>query len=192
MLQLLHRLIRVLAIVNEPVARWGRNIAAALIGLMLLVAVAQILTRATFSYSLDWAEEVARFSLVWTVLLVAPYAYRSGGHVAIDSFASALPLRLLTILSALINALVIWICAVMLTESFAFWRRGLTMLSASLQIHMSWVYAIVPLAFFFMIVIGIELVLRLLCSLARPDPRLRMAGAVPGVLPDVLSNVTPE
>jgi TRAP-type C4-dicarboxylate transport system permease small subunit len=78
LLRLLDRLTTGLAAVNEPVARIGRDLAASLIGAMVVLALAQILSRALFSYTLDWAEELARVALVWSVLLVSPFAYRSG------------------------------------------------------------------------------------------------------------------
>ncbi|HSW33947.1 MAG TPA: TRAP transporter small permease, partial [Steroidobacteraceae bacterium] len=67
---------------NRPLSMFGRNLAAALLAVMLALALAQIVSRGLFHYSLDWAEELARVALVWSVLLTAPYAYRHGAHVA--------------------------------------------------------------------------------------------------------------
>ena len=172
-----------LAAVNAPVARAGRNLSAALIGAMVALALAQILSRALFDYTLDWAEELARVALVWSVLLVAPFAYRSGAHVAIDSLAASLPPRLIVATSLALNLLVLWICAEMFHQSLAFWSRGLTLTASALGVQMAWIYAIVPLALAFLILVGLELVLRLAASLARPDPELTLAGTVPAVKP---------
>jgi TRAP-type C4-dicarboxylate transport system permease small subunit len=181
---LLDRLTASFAMVNEPVARVGRDLAASLIGAMVVLALAQILSRALFSYTLDWAEELARVALVWSVLLVSPFAYRSGAHVAIGSFAAALPPRLLLAASAVLNVLVLWICVEMLIQSVSFWARGLALTASALGIQMAWIYAIVPVAFVCLLLVGIELVLRLLRSLLSPDPDLTLVGAVPGVKPD--------
>ena len=91
LLQLVDRFVGLLAAVNRPIALLGRNLSAGLIGAMVALALAQILSRALFSYTLDWAEELARVALVWSVLLVSPFAYRSGAHVAIGSLAASLP-----------------------------------------------------------------------------------------------------
>ncbi|TFG79832.1 MAG: TRAP transporter small permease subunit [Chromatiales bacterium] len=184
LLRLLDRLTASFAMVNEPVARVGRDLAASLIGAMVVLALAQILSRALFSYTLDWAEELARVALVWSVLLVSPFAYRSGAHVAIGSFAAALPPRLLLAASAVLNVLVLWICVEMLIQSVSFWARGLALTASALGIQMAWIYAIVPVAFVCLLLVGIELVLRLLRSLLSPDPDLTLVGAVPGVKPD--------
>ena len=184
LLHFLDRVIASFAAVNTPIARVGRDLAAALIGTMVLLAIAQILSRAMFDYTLDWAEELARVALVWSVLLVSPFAYRSGAHVAIGSFAATLPPRLLLVASAVLNALVIWICAEMLVQSLSFWTRGLALTASALGIQMAWIYAIVPAAFVCLLLVGIELVARLLRSLLSPDPDLTLVGAVPGVKPD--------
>ena len=47
--------------------------------------------------SLNWTEEVAIMSAIWVAFLVAPWAYRNGGHVAIEMIVSALPLLLLRV-----------------------------------------------------------------------------------------------
>ena len=181
LLRFLDRLTAIFAAVNRPVALIGRDLAASLIGAMVLLALAQILSRALFSYTLDWAEELARVALVWSVLLVSPFAYRSGAHVAIGSFAAALPPRLLMAASTVLNLLVIWICVEMLVQSLTFWQRGLALTASALGIQMAWIYAIVPVAFVCLLLVGIELVIRLLRSLLGPDPDLTLVGAVPGV-----------
>jgi TRAP-type C4-dicarboxylate transport system permease small subunit len=175
----LDRLIAVIAAVNAPLCRYGRNAAGALIACMMVLAIAQIVSRAAFSHTLDWAEELARFMLVWTVLLVTPFAFRSGAHVAIDSFAHALPQRLLLAISTLLNLLAGWICVMLLIESVSFWQRGLSLSASALPVQMAWVYAIVPIALSAMVLVALELVLRLIGAQFRPDPRLRLSGAVP-------------
>lgn len=183
LLRFVDRLVAVLAAINAPIARLGRDLSAVLIAAMVALALAQILSRALFSYTLDWAEELARVALVWSVLLVAPYAYRSGAHVSIASFAAVLPPRLLLAVSLLLNLLIGWICLEMLRQSLPFWARGLTLTASALGIQVAWIYAIVPVAFSFLLLVAAELVLRLLRSLVRPDPDLTLVGAVPGVEP---------
>jgi len=174
----------VLGRVNGPLARSGRNAAAALLAVMLAMALAQIISRGVFNYSLDWAEELARVALVWSVLLVAPYAYRKGANVAIVSFAVALPPRVLVAVSFALNALVVWVLLVLFRESFAFWRRGLQITAASLDIKMAWIYWIVPASFALLILVGFELLLRLLLQYRGAQSGIVMEGAMPAVVED--------
>lgn len=170
-----------LAHLNGPATRAGRTLGAALIAAMVVLAVGPILTRALFDLALDWAEELARATLVWSVLAVLPFAYRAGTHVAIDSFAVALPPRLLLAASFAINLLVIGVAGVFFAESLQFWERGLTLVSQSMGFRLAWVYSIVPASFALLIAVAVELALRLARSFWRMDPDLVLAGAVPGV-----------
>jgi TRAP-type C4-dicarboxylate transport system permease small subunit len=181
---LLTRTAGILGRINGPLSVAGRNLAGILLAVMLALALAQIVSRGVFHYSLDWAEELARVALVWSVLLVAPYAYRKGAHVAIVSFAEALPPRLRVASSVLINLLIVWILVVLFVESFAFWRRGLDISASTMDIPMAWIYAIVPVAFALLILVGVELVARLLLHLAGRPSGIVMEGAMPAVAED--------
>ena len=184
MLEVLRVVATGLGRLNRPLCRFGRNLAGALLAVMLALALAQIVSRGIFHYSLDWAEELARVALVWSVLLVAPYAYRKGAHVAIVSFAEALPPRLLVLTSLLLNALIVWILAALFVESFAFWRRGLEIMASTLPFKMAWIYAVVPTAFALLILVGIELIGRLLLHLGGAPSGIVMEGAMPAVVED--------
>jgi TRAP-type C4-dicarboxylate transport system permease small subunit len=184
MKSLLTGIVRGLGRVNAPLSLAARNLAGALLAVMLALALAQIVSRGVFHYSLDWAEELARVALVWSVLLVAPFAYRTGAHVAIVSFAEALPPRLLTVTSLVLNGLIVWILAVLFIESFAFWRRGLEIMASTLEIKMAWIYAIVPAAFAMLILVGVELIGRLVLHLGGAPSGIVMEGAMPAVVED--------
>jgi TRAP-type C4-dicarboxylate transport system permease small subunit len=184
MKSLLMGIVRGLGRVNGPLSIAARNVAGALIAVMLVLALAQIVSRGAFHYSLDWAEELARVALVWSVLLVAPFAYRKGAHVAIVSFAEALPPRLLAVTSLVLNGLIVWILVVLFIESFAFWRRGLEIMASTLEIKMAWIYAIVPAAFAMLILVGVELIGRLVLHLGGAPSGIVMEGAMPAVVED--------
>jgi len=146
---------------------------------MLTVALAQILSRALFNLTLDWAEDVARMALVWSALLAAPLGYRSAGHVAITAFIEGLSPRLLCIVGIAVNALVGWICLMFLLESFAFVQRGTTITSTSLGLQMAWIYAVVPLALGALLLVSFEASLRLLRDALRGEVSSLLVGVVP-------------
>jgi len=174
--------VELLAGINAPVARWGRDAAAILLALMVLLALAQIFSRALFSHSLDWAEELARMALVWSVFLTAPFAYRGGAHIAISAFAEALPRRLLLAVAVVVNLLIVWICVVLLIESDGLFRRGLSIVASSMPFPMAFVYAIVPASFAALILIGAEHVMRLMGAFGtRGEHSLVLVGVVPAV-----------
>lgn len=59
-----------------------------LIGLMMVVmfvlVFTNVVTRYGFGFSINWAEEVSRFIMVWVTFLGAGLALREGRHVSID------------------------------------------------------------------------------------------------------------
>jgi TRAP-type C4-dicarboxylate transport system permease small subunit len=63
---------------------------AALLGALLLLAVAQIVLR-FFDHGLDWAEGVGRMGVLWLALLGALGATRTHKHIAIDVLPRLLP-----------------------------------------------------------------------------------------------------
>jgi TRAP-type C4-dicarboxylate transport system permease small subunit len=67
---------------------------AALLGALLLLAVAQIALRVFLGSGLEWAEPVSRVGVLWLALLGALGATRTRRHIAIDALPRILPPRL--------------------------------------------------------------------------------------------------
>jgi TRAP-type C4-dicarboxylate transport system permease small subunit len=172
--------LRRLAALNAPIARWGLSFSAVLLALMLAVALAQIASRGLFNHTLDWAEEIARWALVWGALLAAPMGYRAAGHVAITMLVEALPPRLLYAVAIVINLLIGWICLMFLVEGIAFVGRGATLVATALPVSMGWVYSIVPVSLAALLLVSVEAVLRLLHDLLAGEAgREPLVGVVP-------------
>ncbi|MEL6233454.1 MAG: TRAP transporter small permease subunit [Pseudomonadota bacterium] len=115
-------ILRPLAALNIALLRAGRALAIGLLGLMVLVIIAQVVFRYIVGDALNWTEEAARFGMLWMTGLVAASAYRWGGFVAIDMVAHALPRlpgQILT-LALLIIALVVLVAALGLGHTHIF------------------------------------------------------------------------
>ncbi|MFM7395737.1 MAG: TRAP transporter small permease [Gammaproteobacteria bacterium] len=179
MLRIVDLVLRGLEKLNAPIARWGLSFSAILLALMLAVALAQILSRALFNHTLDWAEEAARMALVWSALLAAPMGYRAAGHVAITAFIEGLPPKALQVTGVIVSLLVGWICVMFLLESVDFVARGATIMSTGLGIQMSYVYLIVPIALTALLLVSVEATLRLIRALFTGDSSERLVGVVP-------------
>ncbi len=158
-----------LGAVNEPICVAARNSAGVLMMVMTVIVLVQIVFRYVMNDSLIWTEEVAKTLMVWTAFLVAPWAYRHSANVSIDMFAEELPERLRRGFMLVLNLLVIWIVIVFWQESFGMVERGLSIRAASLPLPVAWFYAVVPVSFAAMLLVGIELALRDLLGLLYPD-----------------------
>lgn len=64
---------------------------AALLGSLVLVALAQIGLRMFFGSGLEWAEPVSQMGVLWLALLGALGAARSHRHIAVDALPRLLP-----------------------------------------------------------------------------------------------------
>lgn len=164
---------------NERLWRWARNLAALLLALMTLLVVVQILIRATTGVTLAWGEELSRFMLVWMAFLIAPYAYRMGAHVSITLFLVSLPPKWRTMLLIVLHALCVWVAVVFLRESFAFVERGFSIVASTLPITVAWVYAILPASLIGIVLVGVEILLRLIMQLRDPSTDWSVPGAQP-------------
>lgn len=69
----------------------NRWVLIVLLATMAVLVIANVVSRYVFSHSFTWVEEVTRYMMIWAAFLGAGLALRVGGHIAIDSLASALP-----------------------------------------------------------------------------------------------------
>jgi TRAP-type C4-dicarboxylate transport system permease small subunit len=69
----------------------NRWVVVALLGVTVVLVIANVIARYVFSYSLTWVEEVSRYLMIWSALLGCGLALRVGGHIAVESLADAVP-----------------------------------------------------------------------------------------------------
>jgi TRAP-type C4-dicarboxylate transport system permease small subunit len=69
----------------------NRWVVVALLGITVVLVIANVIARYVFSYSLTWVEEVSRYLMIWSALLGCGLALRVGGHIAVESLADAVP-----------------------------------------------------------------------------------------------------
>lgn len=169
---------------NEAVGRFACWIAAALIAVMTGAVLLGVFFRYVLNNSLNWTEETAIMSAIWVAFLVAPWAYRNGGHVAIELLVSALPRPILRILRILINGLILWILYRFFTEALTYVSRGMGTRANSMDVPLAYFRAIVPVSLGMMFVIGVELIIRDGVALVMPRAELD--------LPHLASPIEPE
>lgn len=117
-----------------------------LLSVMIAVGFAAVVARYLLGglLSLYWAEEVIRYSFIWTVFLVSPLVIRRGANLELDIFVHWLPPRGRRILF-LLNAVVILVFLVVLAvQGVVMVGVNRDQLSSALEISMAWVYLAVP------------------------------------------------
>ncbi len=167
---------------NTAVMRVGRTVAWVALGLMVFVILLQVVFRYGFNSALAWPDEAARFLMLWMTGLVAPLAFRHGGFVAIDMLPRALPARpalLLTLILLTLSGMVL-VVAIQFGWGHTFGFGG-NFDSSSLRIPLDWLggesirvklrymYASLLVGMVLLLAVNVELILRALILLGRPD-----------------------
>jgi TRAP-type transport system small permease protein len=120
---------------------------AALIALlsgMALVVFANVVLRYVNGGAVVWAEEVARYAMVWLTLLGAGPVLRTGGHIAIENLQDALPGWAAQVLRALIALALCALGVGMVVMGWQYMQRAQFQLTPATQISFAYVYAAMP------------------------------------------------
>lgn len=124
--------------------RVNRAALIVLLAAMALIIFANVVLRYGTSASIEWAEEVARYLMVWLTFLGAGPVLRYGGHIAVENLQDALPGRAAMALRALIAALLLAFFAFMVVYGVLYVQRAQFQMTPTTQVSMAWVYAAMP------------------------------------------------
>lgn len=126
--------------------------------LALVVMGAQVVFRYALNDSLFWAEEVARYALIWSSMIGAAVAYRHGSHVAVTDGVKRLPFTLQRQVARVVHALVFAFGAFLLWQGWMLTLRNFArhQLSTSLEMEMAWIYLSIPIAGALLMLAAIE------------------------------------
>lgn len=157
---ILRTLVTIMATINFLLSRIGRQVAWVLVAAMVSVILLQVFCRYVIGNALPWPEEAARALMIWMMAMVAGEAYRRGSFVAIDMFLEVLPEKA----SSLLKLALLFIAGVALVKltsmGIDFFERGFRSRAASIHISRAWIYLAMPVCFFTMLLVNIELCLR--------------------------------
>ena len=161
--------LEILARFNRAAGLIARNLAACLVAVMTTVVLAGVFFRYVLNNSLAWTEDSSILMMIWVAFLVAPYAYRQGGHVGIELLVSSLPMPAFRLIRIAVNALILWLLMRFMQEAIIYVSRGFNMRANTIPVPIALFRTIVPVSLGMMMLVGIELMLRDLLSLIDPD-----------------------
>ncbi|MBQ0931822.1 TRAP transporter small permease [Ideonella sp. 4Y16] len=129
---------------ENALMRLNRGALVLLLAAMAVIIFANVVLRYTTSESIEWAEEVARYLMVWLTFLGAGPVLRYGGHIAVENLQDALPPRAAVALRALIASMLFAFFGFMVWFGLLYVERAQYQMTPTTQISMSWVYAAIP------------------------------------------------
>lgn len=118
-----------------------------ILGAMPLIVGANITLRFATGHSLPWADEAARYLMIWMTFGGAGLALRVGGHVAITNLQDALPgagQKLLR--AAIVLGLLAFFCF-MVSVGIEYAQRMQYQSTPAMRLPFSYVYAAMPVGF---------------------------------------------
>ena len=129
-----------------------------MIGLMVIVTIAQIICREYFK-ALQWSEEVCRFLLVWATFIGASCVYKEGTHITITFMQEKFSPEKQKLIQIFVHiiCLIAFIAVVYFGFKFALKQKQL---APSLRIPMKYMYFSIPLGFGLMSVHAVNEVLQ--------------------------------
>ncbi|MFC4667393.1 TRAP transporter small permease [Seohaeicola nanhaiensis] len=119
---------------------------------MAIVVGANISLRYLTSHSLPWADEVARYLMIWLTFTGAGLILRIGGHVAITNLQDSLPKTGQKLLRAAIVLILLVFFAFMVQVGWQYAQRMQYQVTPALRLPFLYVYAAMPVGFALLIV----------------------------------------
>jgi len=154
---------------NRTLGLYTRNLAACLVAIMTVAVLAGVFFRYVLNNSLAWTEDSSILMMIWVAFLIAPYAYRQGGHVGIEMVVAALPKPVFRVIRIITHLLIIWLLIRFMQEAIIYVSRGFNMRANTIPVPIAFFRMIVPISLGMMILTGIELILRDLFSIIDSD-----------------------
>lgn len=136
----MHRLERIFVALNC----WAVIV---MIASMALVVGSNVALRYLTNHSLPWADEVARYLMIWMTFIGAGLALRNGAHVAITNLQDSLPKPAQKLLRAAIILLLLAFFTFMVQVSWQYATRMQFQKTPALQLPFLYIYAAMPVGF---------------------------------------------
>ncbi|GAA6177321.1 TRAP transporter small permease [Sulfitobacter pacificus] len=124
----------------------------AVLSSMTLIVGANVALRYTTNHSLPWADEAARYLMIWMTFLGAGLALRQGGHVAITNLHDVMHQKRQQILRAAIVGVLLMFFAFMVYVGLQYMERTSFQKTPALRLSFRYIYAAMPVGFCLLII----------------------------------------
>ena len=127
-----------------------------MVPVMTGIIFVQVVLRYVFQSPFSWAEEFARYLLIWITCLGSAYAIRDGMHISINYLRNKLQGPAQTAITLVIYALTLGFFFYCLKEGATFSLIQWTQRSTAMQIPMTIPYMAIPIGFAIMFLVALE------------------------------------
>lgn len=108
---------------------------------MCAVTVWQVFARYVLNDASSWSEEVARYMMLWMVMIGSAVVIRTGGHVTVTVLIDRVPERALKVILLLRDAAMLFTLVVVGWYGLGFATMNAVQLSAAMDLPLNYIYA---------------------------------------------------
>lgn len=134
----------------------------ALFTVIICTVFLQVVARYVFNSPPAWSEELARYCQVWMVLLTSSICIRKGSHLAVDYLTHYLNNNLKKWLAVFSHVLILLYIGAILYFGFVLLEVGEFQFSPAMEIKMSYMYLVFPIAYSLMFIEAVLATIRLI------------------------------
>jgi TRAP-type C4-dicarboxylate transport system permease small subunit len=127
-----------------------------MVPMMTGIIFLQVVLRYVFQSPFSWAEELARYLLIWITCLGSAYAIRDGMHISIGFLRSKLKDSAETGVTVMVYMMTLVFFVYCIKEGMLFSLAQWTQRSTAMQIPMTFPYIAIPLGFGIMFLVALE------------------------------------
>lgn len=127
------------------------NLVAVMLLAMVINVSISVLTRYVFYYPVIWAEEFARYIMIWFAFFGMSLALRDHDHVAITIIKDSLPPPVRRVIHVLLDLLILGFLVLLLYQSFRYMGRLSNQTSPAMGLSMQIPYFSVTAGAFLML-----------------------------------------
>lgn len=132
------------------------GVAAFGLALMLVLVCVEILMRNVAQASFLWAEEVARYLMIWSVYFAAASLVGSGGHLRVELLVDKVGPKLRKALNIFAEIWVLAFAVALTISGYQFVETsffiGFTSADSNFPLKLAWMYLVIPLTFFLTVI----------------------------------------
>lgn len=123
-----------------------------LLSAMSIIVFTNVSLRYLTNFSIVWAEEVARYLMIWMTFLGAGLALRFGGHVAITNLHDMVRPAVARVLRIVVAVILFAFFVAMIWIGYQYMMRMGRQLTPATRISFSYIYAAMPIGFMLLVV----------------------------------------
>ena len=142
--------------INDLLLMFCKYAIIAMVPVMTGIIFLQVVLRYVFQSPFSWAEELARYLLIWITCLGSAYAIRDGMHISIGYLRSKFKDAAKTFVTVVVYVMTLGFFIYCIKEGLLFSFAQWTQRSTAMQIPMTLPYMAIPLGFGIMFLVALE------------------------------------